>query len=114
MSMYEALATLGPPKGLEMLDAVMRDVWTPEQTRYAGFALRGRPWPTVCVARVQGEVYHWAQEPCPALAGGRDGRSLVLEVDAALSRALALLPSMTVSDALQAGERRRCQRMEHA
>jgi hypothetical protein len=93
--------------GCHNIEAVMRDIWT---ERIRGYAQLEFDWrsgvPHVWAWRAQGDIYRFAQEPVDVY-GMREAASSVQAFDAAISRAIEALHSLTVSEALEAGERRR-------
>lgn len=96
-----------------ILNSVIRDVWTDDRmrSRCSGATLAdwGPPWH---IYRYVGDNLQWYGIPLESTNGFRN-KVLVTIIDEQVSRALDELAKhhLTVSDALEAGERRRCWRI---
>jgi hypothetical protein len=89
------------------IEAVMRDVWSERLRGYAQLEFDWRSGvPHIWAWRAQGDIYRYAQEPVDVY-GMLEAPSSVQAFDSAISRAIRALSPLSVSEALEAGERRR-------
>jgi hypothetical protein len=92
------------------IEAVLRDVWTERLRGYTNLEFRWRESvPYVFAWRAQGDIYRYAQEPVDRFMLTSAGTT-IQAFNIAIDAALKALPPLTVSEALEAGERRRLAR----
>lgn len=91
---------------LPTIEAVVREVWAHEISRYADVQLLHHPEPAALARRTQGDIHLTTRAPVERIDLANPG-ALLTEMDRAFQVAITALRPITNSEAIEAAERRR-------